>query len=121
MEEKKYIDEAVKLISRLPSLGKRSAIRIVLKLISEKDKSLPLLIQSLQDLREKVKICKICGNYVTTEICSICEDETRDKGTICILTDVASLIAMERTGYYKGTYHITGGLISALDGIEPED
>lgn len=121
METKNYIDDAVKIISKLPSLGKRSATRIALKLIGEKESTLPMLIQVLADLKENIKICKKCGNYDTEEVCEICRDQARDKKVICVLPDVSSLIAMERTGYYNGLYHITGGLISALDGIEPED
>ncbi|MCT4552358.1 MAG: recombination mediator RecR [Alphaproteobacteria bacterium] len=121
MESKNYIDDAVKIISKLPSLGKRSATRITLKLISEKEHTLTSLIQVLAELKENIKICKNCGNYDTEEICEICRDQARDKKVICVLPDVSSLIAMERTGYYNGLYHITGGLISALDGIEPED
>ncbi len=121
METKNYIDDVVKIISKLPSLGKRSATRIALKLIGEKEKTLPLLIQALTDLKENIKICKQCGNYDTEDICEICRNENRDKKVICVLPDVSALIAMERTGYYNGLYHITGGLISALDGVEPED
>lgn len=119
--KKSEIETAVFLISKLPALGTRSARRIVLHLLQNKDTQLIGLTDALKNLQENVKTCPICGNFDTTEICSICRDETRDASTLCIVRDVSDLWAMERAGFYKGKYHILGGILSAIEGILPED
>lgn len=115
------IENLIKLIARLPGLGKRSAQRIALHLIKNKTSLLPALIQSLEDVKENVKICPVCGNFDTIAPCAICQSPKRDKSIICVISDVSSLWAMERTGYYNGMYHITGGILSSVEGIEPEN
>jgi len=115
------IEKLIKLASKLPSLGTRSARRIVLHLIKKRDSVLLPLIEALQDVAENIKSCEICGNFDTTSPCSICSSEKREKNIICVVQDVADLWAMERTGFYHGQYHVLGGVLSALDGIAPED
>ena len=117
----KEIEKLIKTVSRLPALGTRSARRIVLQLLKKKDTQLVELINALQGVSENIKACKICGNFDTDEICSICSSSQRDAKTVCIVQDVAELWAMERVGFYKGLYHILGGVLSALEGITPED
>ncbi|MFN7662591.1 MAG: recombination mediator RecR, partial [Alphaproteobacteria bacterium] len=89
-------------------------------LIKNKSYALEPLYQSLLDVSEKVKICHHCGNLDTASECSICVSDRRDAASICVVADVDDLWAMERTGTYKGLYHILGGLLSALDGIGPD-
>ncbi len=115
------IEKLIKLISKLPSLGTRSARRIVLYLIKKKETSLLPLIDAMQSVSDNIKTCEICGNFDTTSPCSICSSEKREKNTICVVQDVADLWAMERTGFYRGQYHVLGGVLSALDGVAPED
>ncbi len=115
------IETLIKTISRLPGLGSRSARRIALFLVKNRNSQIETLVSALKEVQEKVKICPICGNYDTLEPCSICSDNRRDEKTICIVQDVADLWAMERTSAFKGKYHILGGVLSALDGIGPED
>lgn len=115
------IEKLIKLISKLPSLGTRSARRIVLQLIKKKETSLLPLIEAMQGVADNIKTCEICGNFDTTSPCSICSSEKREKNTICVVQDVADLWAMERTGFYHGQYHVLGGILSALDGVAPED
>ena len=118
---KSDIDVLIKLVAKLPALGTRSARRIVLHLLKNKDAQLTPLIKALQNLNENVKTCPICHNFDTSEICSICADEKRDSKTLCIVQDVTDLWAMERSGFYKGKYHVLGGVLSAIDGVLPQD
>ncbi len=115
------IDKLTKLIAKLPALGTRSARRIVLHLLKKKESMLVPLIAALQDVSEHIKKCPVCGNFDTQDICNICRDTTRDTGVVCVVQDVADLWAMERVGIYKGQYHVLGGILSALEGITPED
>lgn len=115
------IDKLTKIIAKLPALGTRSARRIVLHLLKKKETTLLPLIAALQDVADNIKKCPICGNFDTQDICSICRDLSRDAETVCVVQDVADLWAMERVGLYKGQYHVLGGILSALDGVTPED
>lgn len=115
------IENLIKIISKLPSLGTRSARRIVLQFIKKKDTVMLPLIEAMQNVSNNIKTCEVCGNFDTTSPCMICASEKRENGTICVVQDVADLWAMERAGFYKGKYHVLGGILSALDGVTPED
>lgn len=115
------IEKLIKLIAKLPSLGTRSARRIALHLIKKRETTLLPLIEAMQNVADNIKTCEICGNFDTSSPCSICSSEKREKNIICVVQDVADLWAMERTGFYHGQYHVLGGILSALDGIAPED
>ena len=115
------IEKLVKLVAKLPSLGTRSARRITLQLLKKRDTLLLPLVQSLTEVADNVKTCEICGNYDTQSPCSVCADGGRDGNVICVVQDVADLRAMERVSFFKGKYHILGGVLSALDGITAED
>lgn len=115
------IEKLIKLVSKLPSLGTRSARRITLQLLKKRDTLLLPLIQSLTEVAENIKTCEICGNYDTQNPCSICASELRDGNVICVVQDVADLWAMERVSFFKGKYHVLGGVLSALDGVTAED
>lgn len=115
------IENLIKTVAKLPALGTRSARRIVLQLIKKKDSQMLPLIQALQNVADNIRVCPICGNFDTDEPCHICTDLSREQETVCVVRDVADLWAMERVGLYKGQYHVLGGILSALDGITPED
>ena len=115
------IEKLIKLVAKLPSLGTRSARRIVLQLIKKKEGLFVPLIESMQEVAEHIKICEICGNFDTTSPCSICSSHNRDDSILCVVQDVADLWAMERVSFFKGKYHVLGGILSALDGVVPED
>ena len=115
------IEKLIKLVSKLPALGTRSARRIVLQLIKKKESLFLPLIDAMQNVADNIKVCDICGNFDTSSPCSICKSETRDSTTICVVQDVADLWAMERVSFFKGKYHVLGGVLSALDGVVPED
>ncbi|MCE8544685.1 recombination protein RecR [Ruegeria pomeroyi] len=117
----KDIDALIELMARLPGLGPRSARRAVLHLIRKR----ALLLTPLADLMGQVaataRECLNCGNVGTFDICDICTDERRATGELCVVEDVADLWAMERSGVFKGRYHVLGGTLSALDGVGPEE
>ena len=115
------IDHLVRLISKLPGLGLRSARRIVLHLLNNKEKEMLVLSDEIKDVAERVKFCLICGNMDTSEECYICKDEKRDVSTICVVENVGDLWAIERSGVFSGKYHVLGGVLSALDNIGPDD
>ncbi|MGE5547149.1 MAG: recombination mediator RecR [Solirubrobacterales bacterium] len=115
------IERLIQLLSRLPGLGPRSARRAALHLVEKRDLVMVPLAEALAEAAEKVKTCSVCGNFDSVDPCSICSDPRRDDGVLCVVEDVASLWAMERTGSFTGRYQVLGGLLSALDGIGPED
>lgn len=115
------IEALIRQLSKLPGLGPRSARRIALALIKRRETLLDPLVQTLGAAAQAVKICSACGNYDSQEPCSICADPRRDPALICVVEDVADLWALERTGVFRGRYHVTGGLLSPLDGIGPSD
>ena len=115
------IDHLVRLVSKLPGLGLRSARRIVLHLLNNKEKEMLVLSNEIRDVAERVKFCVICGNMDTSEECYICKDEKREETTICVVESVGDLWAIERSGVFSGRYHVLGGVLSALDNIGPDD
>ncbi len=117
----KEIEKLTKIIAKLPALGTRSARRIVLQLLKKKEATMLPLIAALQEVADNVKKCPVCGNFDTQEPCSVCQDAARDRETVCVVQDVADLWAMERVGLYRGQYHVLGGILSALDGVTPDD
>lgn len=115
------IEALIAQLSKLPGLGPRSARRIALALIKRRESLLAPLVQSLSTAASAVKICQQCGNYDSQNPCAICADSRRDKSVICVVEDVDDLWALERAAVFRGRYHVTGGLLSPLDGIGPED
>lgn len=115
------LDHLIRLLAGLPGLGNRSARRIALHLLSKRSNLMMPLAQALQDAAQNVKSCGVCGNLDMVDPCGICTDPKRNAAQICVVANVSDVWAIERTGAYKGLYHILGGLLSALDGIGPED
>jgi recombination protein RecR len=115
------IEALIRQLSKLPGLGPRSARRIALALIKRRETLLDPLVQTLGAAAQAVKICSACGNYDSQDPWSICADPRRDASLICVVEDVADLWALERTAAFRGRYHVTGGLLSPLDGIGPQD
>lgn len=115
------IERLIQLLSRLPGLGPRSARRATLHLVEKREALLLPLAKAMADAGEKVKTCSVCGNFDSLDPCSICCDPRRDEALLCVVEDVGALWAMERTGAFRGRYHVLGGLLSALDGVGPEE
>jgi recombination protein RecR len=115
------IERLIQLLSRLPGLGPRSARRAALRLVERRDTLLVPLAEAMKAAADNVKTCSVCGNFDSIDPCAVCSDPRRDEGMICVVEDVASLWAMERTAAFRGRYHVLGGLLSALDGVGPDD
>ena len=115
------VERLIQLLARLPGLGPRSARRATLHLLKKRETLMEPLTQALDAVARTVRTCSVCGNIDTLDPCAICRDEKRDPALICVLEEVGDLWALERTGSFKGRYHVLGGHLSALDGIGPED
>lgn len=117
----KLIEEAVNEISRLPGIGKKTALRLALHLLKQKENVTEELTYSLLSLRKDIKYCSICHNISDAEVCSICAGRRRDRSTICVVEDIPDVLAIENTSQYNGLYHVLGGIISPIQGIGPDD
>lgn len=115
------LENAARLLSSLPGIGSRSALRIAFHLIrSDSDKSEDLA-EALLRLKKEVRFCSLCGGLSDADLCPICRDETRDRSLLCIVEEPGDVYAIEKTGEFKGLYHVLMGAISPLDGIGPGD
>ncbi|WP_438482707.1 recombination mediator RecR [Oleiharenicola lentus] len=110
-----------KQLKQLPGVGFRSAERIALHLLIEKPQHLPELITALENAAKNVRRCTVCGNLAEEETCPICEDEKRRSGQVCVVEYVQDLAAIERSGAYRGRYHVLHGKLSPIRGVSPED
>jgi recombination protein RecR len=115
------IERLIVLLAKLPGLGPRSARRTALYLLKHRESVMTPLAKVLNDTAEAVGICTSCGNLDSSEPCGICSDPGRLESQICVVEEVADLWALERAGAFRGRYHVMGGVLSALDGIGPED
>ena len=119
-EKLSEIENLIKIFSKMPGLGPRSARRLVFHLIKKRKIFMVPLIDSLTIVKESVKNCDLCGNIALENFCEICSDLKRDKSIICVVEEVSDLWAMDRSGAFSGVFHVLGGLLSPLDGIGPE-
>jgi len=117
----KLIENAVNALSSMPGIGKRTALRLVLNLIKKQKDDVYKITDSLKELIDNINYCQVCNNISEDQICNICKDEKRKKNIICVIRDFRDLIAIENTNEYNGLYHILGGVISPMEGINPSD
>lgn len=117
----RLIEDAVNQISRLPGIGKKTALRLVLHLIREKEESTVQLVESLKRLRSQIRFCATCHNISDAEVCTICLGTKRDRNLICVVEDARDVMAIENTSQYSGLYHVLGGVISPMNGVGPAD
>lgn len=117
----KLIEEAVNEMAKLPGIGKKTALRLVLHLVKENENKTLALTQSLQRLRANIRFCKTCHNISDEEECTICKSHRRDRGLICVVEEGKDVMAIENTAQYSGIYHVLGGIISPVNGIGPEE
>jgi recombination protein RecR len=117
----KLIEEAVNQISRLPGIGKKTALRLVLHLIKESEQNTFSLTEALNNLRSQIRFCKFCFNISDTEVCTICSSHRRERSIVCVVEDTKDVMAIENTAQYTGLYHVLGGVISPINGIGPAD
>lgn len=121
MQESLEIETLTKLLSRFPGLGPRSARRMILFMLEQKEGLMLPLSSAIERAAEAISSCTTCGNFDTQNPCTLCQDTRRDRSKICVVETVSDIWAIERTGSFKGLYHVLGGLLSALDGIRPTD
>ena len=114
------LNNLIEQFQKLPTIGRKSAERLAMSIVDEDQTSVEEFSKALVEVKERIHHCKICGNLTEDETCNICKDFTRDEEYLCIVEDVRNLIAIEKSGAYRGKYHVLGGLISPSDDISPD-
>lgn len=117
----KLVESAANELSKLPGIGRKTALRLVLYLLKEDKAESEMLGEAIIKMRNEVIFCRVCQNISDHETCNICSDPKRDSSVICIVEDIRDVMAIENTSQYKGLYHVLGGIISPMDGIGPND
>lgn len=115
------LQDVVNEFSKLPSIGRRTAMRLALHLLKMEEYSVEDMIRSIGRFRKDIKLCECCFNLSDDSLCPICQDDDRDHSTICVVEQVGDLMSVEATRHYKGLYHVLGGVISPMRGIAPSD
>ena len=108
-------------VSKLPGIGKKSALRVILHLLKQEASETHLLSEALQTLRDEIKYCKECYNISDREVCEICSSHKRSETILCVVEDIRDVMAIENTDQFYGKYHVLGGIISPMDGVGPDD
>ncbi len=117
----KLVERAVEQLASLPGVGRKTALRLALHLLSRPVSDVQTFAHALAEMREGIVYCKKCHNISDTELCPICSNPKRDQSLVCVVQHVGDVLAIENTGQYRGVYHVLGGVISPIDGIGPED
>ena len=120
-QSSKVFDEAVSEFSNLPGIGKRTAIRLVLHILKQPPENMEQFGNAIISLSTKIKHCKICHNISDTDICTICNNNSRDSSVLCVVENIKDIVAIENTQQFNGKYHILGGILSPMEGIGPSD
>lgn len=117
----RLLERCVSEFAKLPGIGRRTALRLVLTLLRQKSEEAHALAESLTRLVDEVKYCSVCHNISDTDVCDICANPRRDHGTICVVENVRGVLSIEGTGAFHGLYHVLGGIISPMDGVGPSE
>ena len=117
----KILENTVNEISKLPGIGKRTALRLALHILKQPENQIDALADSIKTLRKKINFCSECYNLSDNEICEICLNPNRQNGELCVVEDIRDVMAIENTSQFKGRYHVLNGLISPIDGVGPAD
>ena len=117
----KLLEKAVGEFSKLPGIGRKTALRLVLNMLRRSEEEVEEFAGAVSRLRKDVKYCRVCHNISDTDVCPICSDTRRDASTICVVENIRDVMAVENTQQYSGLYHVLGGIISPMDGIGPSD
>lgn len=115
------LEKAVGEFAKLPGIGKKTAMRLVLHLLRQDAQTVEAFGNAMITLKHEIKYCKVCHNISDTEVCKICSNPSRDSSTVCVVENIRDVMAVENTQQYKGLYHVLGGVISPMDGIGPSD
>ena len=121
MNYPKTILNLIESFKKLPGIGEKTAERLALSTLNMDDDTIEIFSNSLKEVKNKIKKCEKCGSYTEEEICDICKSETRDHSTMCVVEESKNVIQFEKVGTFNGVYHVLGGLISPLDGVNPEN
>jgi len=117
----RLLEKAVQEFSKLPGIGRKTALRLVLYLLRQDADDVNQFAEAVATMKREVKFCKVCHNISDTELCPICSDSRRDASTVCVVENIQDVMAVENTQQFHGLYHVLGGLISPMDGIAPSD
>lgn len=117
----KLLEKAIQELTRLPGVGRKTALRFALYLLSQKKETVHSFSNSITQLIDDVKYCQVCHNLSDTDVCDICSNPHRDKSIICVVENIHSVMSIENTGQFHGLYHVLGGVISPMDGTGPAD
>lgn len=117
----RLIEEAVDQMASLPGVGRKTALRLVLHLLSRETEDVERFAKSFVEMRTNIQHCTVCNNLSDTPLCTVCSNQQRDHSLVCVVESIRELLAIEATGEYKGVYHVLGGVISPVDGIGPSD
>lgn len=115
------LEKAVGEFAKLPGIGRKTALRLVLHMLRQSDAEVQQFVDSLSKMKREVKYCRVCHNISDTDVCPICSDTRRDASTLCVVENVQDVLAVENTQQFHGLYHVLGGIISPMDGIGPSD
>lgn len=115
------VENLVTQLAKLPGVGRRTAQRLAFHLLASRPEDALELARSIEDVKTRVRSCRECGNLTEEELCGMCSDARRDRTTICVVEQPVDVISVERTGEYRGLYHVLGGALSPLDGVDPGD
>ncbi len=117
----KLLDEVVRELSRLPGIGRRTALRLAMHILRQREDDVASMVAAIGDFRTGIRHCVRCNNLSDNEFCDICADPNRDRSTICVVEQVGDVLSIEKTGQFRGLYHVLGGVISPMSGIAPSD
>jgi recombination protein RecR len=115
------VENLVTQLSKLPGIGRRTAQRLTFHLLSARAEDALELARAIEDVKERVRFCRECGNLTEDELCEVCSDTRRDRTVICVVEQPVDVVSLERTHEFRGLYHVLGGALSPLDGVEPSD
>jgi recombination protein RecR len=117
----RLLENAVNEFSRLPGIGRKSALRLALHILKQDKQDINRFAESIKQLREQIHYCKVCYNLSDNDVCEICSNPKRDQSTVCVVESIRDVMAIENTQYFNGIYHVLGGVISPMDGVGPDD
>lgn len=115
------LENAVEALSKLPGVGRKTALRLALHLLNEETSETEIIADALLKMRHNIQLCERCHNISDTKVCSICSNPRRDENTLCVVADMRDVLAIEQTASYNGLYHVLGGVISPIEGVGPND
>ena len=117
----KLLEEAVEEFARLPGIGRKTALRLVLHLLKQEQREVEMFGETIIKIKREIVQCEKCHNISDTEVCEVCSNPRRDRTLVCVVEDIRDVMAIENTGHFRGLYHVLGGKISPMEGVGPQD